>query len=164
MVGIPAQQIAFSEKVSGHIGTLIINGLVMPRTNSFDPLVKIWTTIRKRIFEKRQLDVVGIFVHDTSQELISCNFYLSYTNVHNDNTDAHTKKFEESFPRQMKIFEETLLRFLEDEDGYDHYTKLLANHTDENNLSDFFNAFLKKAGVRTKGVERHAHARNKQPD
>ena len=141
--------ISFSEKCSGHIGNLLINGLVIERPNGFDPLVKIWTSVRKRIFERAKLDVVGIFVHDVKQELIIGSFYLVYGDEVKD-TDAHTKKFEESFPRQMALFEQTLLSFLETE--YEEYLKVVDANI-EASVGDFINGFLKSVGIRTKEDE-----------
>lgn len=118
------KSIAFSEKCSGHIGTLIINGLVVPHDYTFDPLVKIWTSAKRRIFERSGLDVVGIFVHDDLQEIISCNFYLVYGDEVED-PEAHTVKFEKSFHRQMEVFENAIYEFIDRFDGLEAYTYTL---------------------------------------
>ncbi|MBQ3348753.1 hypothetical protein IJG90_04585 [Candidatus Saccharibacteria bacterium] len=155
---IDTSGIAFSEKCSGHVGTLIINGLVIPRTHSFDPLVKIWTSVRKRIFERAGLDVVGIFAHDTEQQLIVGSFYLVYGDEVHD-MDTHTKKFEESFHRQMDLFEDTLMKFLESQEGYKLYLHVMEQNT-ESQFTKIFNDFLKSIGVRTKADERRAKAQD----
>ena len=155
---IDVNGIAFSEKCSGHIGSLLINGLVLPRTNSFDPLVKIWTSVRKRIFEKAGLDVVGIFAHDVEQELIVCSFYLVYGDEVIDIED-HTRKFEKSFHKQMALFEDTLLKFLESDVGYETYVKVLEADT-EAIFANVLNEFLKSIGSRTKADERRSREKD----
>ncbi len=116
-----------------HIGRLIIRGLELKLTTHDNPLVVIWTTIRKRVFEKSGLSVVGYFDPMVDEPgAVRGKFYLSYPS----DTDAeeHFSKFVKSFPKEMTYFEKILQKFLEDPRGYESYLRVkeeLKNETEE---------------------------------
>ena len=142
--------VAFSEKCSGHIGTLVVNGIDMPITVDDNPPLVIWTSVKKRVFERSKLSVTGIF-------------YLSYNDV--ADVAAHTQKFEGSFHRQMEYFEETLLKFLEDPNGYEAYLRIKDKLSGERPevisvaCKEHIQAFLREIRVRKKRDDRPASNR-----
>ena len=155
--------IAFSEKCGDHIGTLVINGIDMPITVDDNPPLVIWTSVKKRVFERSKLSVVGFFTSDVSQQIITGIFYLSYNDV--ADVTAHTQKFKDNFHRQMEYFEETLLKFLEDPNGYEAYLRIKEKLSGERQevisvaCKEHIQAFLREIRVRKKRDDRPASNR-----
>ena len=152
-------QIAFSVKNSTSIGTILVNGIVIPRDHSFDPLGKIWACLRKRIYEKHGVDVVGIFVYDSQKEIISCNFYLNYGIIEGTkiNQREYSEIFEKTFEHQAELFKQTILSFLSNENGYDKYLELFdSGEADRTDYELLFNRFLKSVNLRTARDEKRA--------
>lgn len=149
------------------MGALVINGLVLPR-GKFDPLAKIWSTVRKRIREQFHVDVAGLFLYDDEKEVISCSFYLNYCVPELKDIDAreYTERFEGTFALQMIMFEEAVEYFLlDDEHGYEPYLERVKQGADEQALNNMFNAFLRSINLRTpkddKKARRKAKARQR---
>ena len=133
------------------MGALVINGLVLPRTENFDPLAKIWSSCRKRISEQYGVHVTGLFVYDDEKEVISCSFCLSFTT--NDDLKLYIKRFEDTFQYQMTMFEDAIEAFLMDqEDGYDAYMSLIntGKMVKKEAYESLFNKFLRKMNLKTK--------------
>ncbi|MBQ6375373.1 hypothetical protein IJJ37_00330 [Candidatus Saccharibacteria bacterium] len=117
-------KISYNEYIDEfRIGRLIIRGLELKVTHHDNPLVIIWTTIRKRIFDKVGISVVGYFDPDRDNPgAIKGKFYLSYPG--DVNAEDHFKKFEKSFHKEMDYFEKILTRWLEEPDGYATYLRI----------------------------------------
>lgn len=124
------ERISFNEYIDEYrIGRLIIRGLDLKVTPKDNPLVVIWTTIRKRIFDKVGVSVVGYFDPIKDEPgAIKGKFYLSYPDM---DAEEHFKKFEKSFPKEMNYFENILLKWLEDPNGYAAYRRVKEELKDE---------------------------------
>ena len=106
------------------IGRIVIRGLNLKLTHQDNPLVVLWATIRKRVFDKVGLSVVGYFdpSPDDGPNAIKGKFYLSYpTGV---NADEHFEKFKNSFPKEVGYFTSILIKWLEDPRGYEAYVRI----------------------------------------
>lgn len=123
-ITLDVSKISYDEFIDEfRIGRLIIHGLELKVTHHDNPLVVIWTTIRKRIFDKVGISVVGCFDSDRDNPgAIKGKFYLSYPG--DVNAEEHFKKFEKSFPKEMDYFEKILTRWLEEPDGYAAYLRV----------------------------------------
>lgn len=153
--------ISFSERVAGGIASIVANGIAVPSNRKFDPLAKIWSTLRRRILEQYKVDIVGIFASDDERELISANFYLNYAVEGEFGEQTYTGMFEDSFPKWAELFEQTLLAFLESE-TYDKYIELLGSGTTEYEpYRKLFNSWLRGQGLRTKKDDRRSAAKEK---
>lgn len=124
-------KVSFVEHIDEfRIGRLVIRGLDLKITPNDNPLVVIWATIRKRVFDKVELSVVGYFDPIKDEPgAIKGKFYLSYPE--DVKAEAHFKKFEKSFPKEMDYFEKILLRWLEDPKGYASYLRVKEELKDE---------------------------------
>lgn len=150
--------IRYQEKSGKGFGGLIISGLTFPSIKDFDPLAKIWSSVRKRICERWQVDVVGLFVYDEKREIVSCSFCLNYGMLPEENHQTYTQRFEDTFQMQMLLFEETLDSFVLDYDfGYESYIKLVRNKNCTPEMCNhFLNSFLKRINIKTEKDERKA--------
>ena len=81
------------------MGGLLISGLDLPRSDKFDPLSKIWSSIRKRVMEQYGVDVVGLFLYDDFEKTVSCSFCLNYGLVEAGEVDKelYTQRFDQTF-------------------------------------------------------------------
>lgn len=161
------KKLVFEEEINYGIGTMNIGGIDFPSHKEFDPLAKIWSSLRKRIIEKYGVDSVGNFQYSgPSTDIIFCDFYLNYgiQQARDMGDDEYAKKYEETFHEQMEMFKDVIEKFLaEPEYGYDVYMKLTSEEgvlDDEYNI--LFNTFLRKIGVRTEEDEKRAKKRLKK--
>ena len=142
-------------------GALIISGLIFPENKAFDPMAKIWSSVRKRICERYGVDSTGIFFYEPTHGIINCNFCLNYVKIKNEGESyLYRAKFQETFDYQMLLFEEVLDAFMMDfQYGYYPYCQYVESHQDEKQeeiikfCNNQFDTFLKNHGIKTKKDE-----------
>ena len=154
--------ITYESKCANGFGSMIIKGLSFPPNPDFDPLGKIWASVRKRIEERWKVSVTGIFFYEQDMSLCSCNFCLNFAPVERlEISDAEYRdRFEQTFNLQMALFEEVINCFVTNENGYNLYLKCLEaakDITDDEERYDWFNMmfndFLKKINIKTEQDE-----------
>ena len=108
--------------VKDYFGSMVITGLKLPENPVFNPLDKIWSSVKKRIYDQYGVSTIGMFV--ITPEAVSASFLLNCACC-DDTAAAHKKynnQFKETFPFQMMMFEEAITAFLTDvELGYAPY-------------------------------------------
>lgn len=145
--------IGYEEEVKRDTGSLKITGFNFPDNAVFDPLAKIWSSVRKRIAEKYGVHVTGLFRY--KEAVIECSFLLNYGMITTNNPaeiDLIQDRFMHTFSGQMALFENTIEAFLLDfDDGYLAYVKYVddANPIEEGECERIFNKFLKKIRIKT---------------
>ena len=145
----------FIEKNDGSYGGLIINDIDIPCQRGFDPIAKIWSSVRKRNREKFGVDVTGLFIYDEERHVVSCSFYLNFgvlaTDAAREEVEAYTLHFSETFSLQMAKFGEALNAFMDAENGLAAYKNYLENEEFSTKQCDkIFNAFLRSTGLKIK--------------
>ncbi len=133
------------------IGTVIMENILLPRTNDFDPLAKIWASIRKRIHKEYGVDIVGVFIYDDAQEKISCNFFLNCCVAKaKKDPEGYQKTFEANFEEIMNLFHGSIIYFMATKtNGYDDYYELWQHGGTKKDFQRIFNGFLKTIHMRT---------------
>lgn len=147
--------VSFTEHYNQDMASILIEGLYLPHT-FFDPLGKLWATVKKWARNKYKIDIAGIFVYDNVKGIISCVFQLSYANVE-ETTEAilsHIRKFEDSFPDIAREFKSVIECFAED-GAYEEYLAMAQKKRDglavsRGEFDRIFNIFLKDLGMRNK--------------
>lgn len=154
-------------------GNLIIYGLEFPETD-YDPLGKIWSSVRKRLYEIFNVSVVGCFFY--KENFISCTFHLNSAPIEKEDKildadaeqikKAYLAKFRETFSRQMLFFEEILDSYiLDQENGYFafcNYVKKTNGKIDHNSCEQMFNRFLKSMNIKTEEDVKQKEERQKE--
>ena len=148
------QDFRFTEQSSDSMGVIIIDDIHFPH-QYFDPLAKLWATVRKQARKKYKVDIAGAFSYDDIAQKITCNFFLNYGILEFSDTtvEEYRAKFESSFDKIADGFEAVIRLFIED-GGYAEYLELTSRATlDHNSVThgDFdrlFNVFLKDLGIR----------------
>lgn len=155
------KKLVYEERLREGCGSLLISGLVFPKNKNFDPLAKIWSSVKKRIYEMYEVQVTGIFFYEPEKELILANFIINNAGINGHvEPEAHQKKFDDTFALQMSLFRDTLEAFLFDtEDGFLTYCRYLESTEDspktiEEECNQFFNNFLIKNGIKTQKDEK----------
>ncbi len=153
-----AEGVSFIEKNDKYVGNIIINNLLIPLPEN-DPLGVMWAKGPKKwINENYGLMVTGIFNHDQDEKIISGVFYQSIPDVEEETKEErerrvkkYTKKFEETFDRQMVMFQDIIIDFLLDEkNGYIAYLDLCEiiikedKYTQYRKTKKFFSKFCDK--------------------
>ena len=133
---------AFHEE--GYYGSLIIEGFQINH-DGFDPVAKIWSSIRKVIREKYGIDATGIFTY-AEPSTILCRFYLNF-GVKPNNPQLYYAKFKETFSMQMQEFCDALITFEEVDDGLKEFNKIAKTAFFEEQ-DKFLGMFLRKYGFR----------------
>lgn len=121
------------ESENAEIGVIVITGLTMPRARNYDPLGKLWASLRKRFYEWHDVDSTGIFSYDKEQGIILCNFILNKATItganqveYDKNALEKTQRFRQRFRAQIHFFEKMVKRFADDPiNGYDNYCRLV---------------------------------------
>ncbi len=157
-------EIVFEEQCSNGFGNLIIQGLVFPDNPDFDPLGKIWSSLKKRIDERYHVNVTGIFFYDPDVELISCNFCLNYAPLEKNQLDIedYIQRYHDTFSTQMTLFENTIHSFILDtENGYLPYLRCIESIKDIEDGEErreifdlLFDNFLKSCGIKTEADDK----------
>ncbi len=155
------------------LGNLIIYGFNFPKT-AYDPLGKIWSSVRKRIYEIYKVSVVACFFY--KKNFIACTFHLNtipieaedkvYDGNEEQSTKAYLAKFRETFERQMMFFEEVLDAYvLDQENGYTafcNYVKETDGEIDHSTCEEMFNRFLKSMNIKTEEDIKKKEERQKE--
>ncbi|MBQ2660590.1 hypothetical protein IJF93_00740 [Candidatus Saccharibacteria bacterium] len=144
-------QIIYTAHHEGY--SVIIEGINLPHL-FYDPLSKLWATLRKEIRKKYRVDVAGTFVYDDVKCVISCNFYLNYSIIEFTNTteEEYRNMFKASFQHIVDALIAIISIFVDD-DAYGEYLELtkaaqggkLVSHGEFDRI---FNLFLKDLGIR----------------
>lgn len=148
------QDFHFTEQSSDSMGVITINDIYFPH-KYFDPLAKLWATVRKQARKKYKVDIAGAFSYDDIAQKITCNFFLNYGILEFSDTtvEEYRARFESSFDKIADGFEAVIRLFIED-GGYAEYLELTnraaldhssVTHGDFDRL---FNIFLKDLGIR----------------
>ena len=151
----------YDYKVQDYVGSMQILGLELPENPVFNPLDKIWSSVRKRIYDCYGVATTAIFV--VTPEAISCSFYLNCAGIKENAQEhkKHNRKFKETFDYQMMLFEEAITTFLSDmENGYIAYCAYLESCKEKGEkisaktCEKMFDTFLTSAGYKTAEDER----------
>ncbi|MBR0430962.1 hypothetical protein IJJ05_01570 [Candidatus Saccharibacteria bacterium] len=148
-------------------GALIIRGIPdIPYDRYFDPLAKIWSTLRRRFWEQYRIDAVACFTYDSGEKLAFCNLYLNYSCIERlQISESHyNRRFQDVFPYLMIQFEETLEAFLTDpENGYEEYLRLFNDSSSSHDdYRETINKFLASIGKRTQKDEKRSAKKAKR--
>lgn len=153
--------ITYEEQLREGTGSLVISGLVFPENpSSFDPLGKIWSSVRKRIAETYGVQVTGLFFYQPEREIIIANFLLSTAGMEDIDYNVLEKRFRDTFALQMSLFRDTIETFLLDTtEGYLAYCGYLELTEDspkkvKEECDKAFNSFLLRIGVKTEKDEK----------
>ena len=151
--GVIKIELTFEVNSAEEFGTIIITGIKYHRTKSFDPICKTWASLRKRVREQLEIDVVGLFIYDDIQEKLSCNFSLNSICI-----DSRSKRiFRENFMKNIAArFNNTITVLLATMRCDDEYQKLLKSDASEKEFIDYLNKFLKNLNLRTEDDEKKA--------
>jgi len=147
----------FQYEVKDYFASGIITGLPLPENEDFNPLEKIWSSVKKRINEKYGVSTTAIFV--ITEDAISCSFLLNCAGCDDDSAEHknYNKKFKETFHLQMMVFEEAITTFLTDIDnGYVAYCDYVENcgKISKRTCESMFDTFLKSSGYKTEKDEK----------
>ena len=152
----------FKENAENGLGTLIISGFCPPH-DGYDPVGKIWASVRKRIFERYRVDVVGLFTYNEEKEITTGSFCLNYSILERNgvNERVYVSRFKDTFQMQMTLFEDVIIAFIDDPIGLTAYQDLLYQGATQKQLDKGVNAFLRSINVRTEKDQRRAEKRTK---
>lgn len=152
----------FQEKAECGGGSLIIENLAVRPFKGFDPLAKIWSSVRKRNRECYGVDVAGIFQYMEDQPIIICAFFLNYCGIEEAKIDLHNNCFATTFQRQMIALEEALLAFMKDDNGFAAYSQLINSpEFSMEKAEQLFDDFLKSVNIKTEEDEVEKRKRRK---
>lgn len=133
---------------------LIITGINLPRNKDFDPLAKIWASVRKRCKEEYGVDVIAVFF--ANEDSILCKFYLNYCDIQ-VSQKTYRSKFRRNFPKIVAKFANVLTLFAANiHNGYSEYAELWQNNEGISKYNECLNSFLKSAGLRTADDEKNS--------
>ena len=142
----------YEEHCDDGMGRLVIRGLSFPENVNFSPLDKIWSSARKRNAERYNVYTTAIFWQNDDGEIFG-DFYPNHATIEECEIEAHLKKFEDTFTKQILTFMEAIEAFLADEEhGYTAYCKLVETYgpkVDAEKCSTLVEAFLRKIGLKT---------------
>ena len=160
----PNTMVKYEAQSKDDFGALMITGLVFPKNNVFALLDKIWSSVRKRIWDMYKVRVTGLFIEDEDTQVISCSFYLNYAMVKESDYDAYSDKFQETFFEQMHFFENVLESFILNDNGLKTYKKYLksVDSIDPEKCNEILDEFLKSIGVKTEKDEVKKKKRKKR--
>lgn len=124
----------------------------------FDPLAKIWSTIRKRILDYWKLSIVGAFTYDETQEVITCTFFPETAAINQlgikIGTQTYHGMFIDLFREWSSFFERHLEEWLTAEDGYAAYAAMIdSGELRPEKYRKYFNGYLKSRKLRTRADE-----------
>lgn len=124
-------QISYSESLEHGKGTLVVFGATdLETTMKHNPLRVIWTTVRKRITEQSGLSIVAFFDRKPgTEDAITGDFYLSCTD--DESIDKQIALFEKNFHKHMSLFEDTINKFYDFDNGYASYLRVKEELKDE---------------------------------
>ena len=141
---------------------LLISGISFPRTAEFDPLAKIWASVRKRCKEEYGVDVIAAFFHDDTEKKVLCKFFLNYCDC-DVTIKTYRKRYRQNFAKIIAKFANVLSLFIANiNNGYSEYYKLWEKGEDISKYNECLNQFLKTAGFRTEEDEKAAKERSKR--
>ena len=141
---------------------LIINGVTIPRTADFDPLAKIWASVRKRCKEEFGVDVIAVFFYDDMENKVLCKFYLNYCEC-DVTVKTYRKRYKKAFPKIVAKFANVVTLFMSNmNNSYASYYELAKNGEDISKYNECLNQFLKAAGLRTINDEKAAAERSEK--
>lgn len=147
--------LSYEEKHNSHQGRIIIKSQILEP----ELLGQLWAAgprdhICRRLYG---VDVAGCFISN-SRGYIDGRFFLNFVDQNGDDIKGQTqrkkymKTFEETFSRQMILFQEVLESFLlDDENGYLAYIDLLESGkiVKPEDTIKFFRKFMRKINIRT---------------
>lgn len=134
-------------------GALQITGFSLPH-NGFEPMSKLWASVRRHNRRKYGVNVTGIFIYDQADSVISCSFCLDYGfQLANDiDQKVYEQRFMDTYNGQMITLEKTIEAYILDtENGYVPYIKHIEENggiADEEFCNEMFNRFLRNIGLK----------------
>ena len=137
------------------LGAMTITGLKLPKT-SLDPLGEIWSGIKWGIYENFNIMPTGIFLYLPDEEVVSCNFCISYAECEGNSASIAQQMqiFQDTFEQQMTLFKSAIELWLSDEDyGYIPYVNYVncTEKPDSKKVKELINAFLEFHDLDSKG-------------
>ena len=141
---------------------LIITGINFPRTAGFDPLAKIWASVRKRCKEEYGVDVIAVFFYDDVGHKVLCKFYLNYGEC-DVTIKTYRKRYRRNFAKIIAKFANVVALFMANmNNSYTKYYELWEKGEDISEYNECLNQFLKSAGLRTPSDERLSAERSEK--
>ena len=139
------------------LGSLLIAGLC-PSHSGYNPIGKIWASVRKRIWERYCVDVVGLFTYNSEKEVVMGTFCLNYSVIEESGIDRriYVTRFTDTFQLQMTLFEEALIAFADSPNGLTDYEAALVRGANNRQLDQLLNSFLRSINIRTEEDERRS--------
>lgn len=166
--GIDSAERDYIREHSEGSGKLVIKGLTIPENKEFSLMGKIYSSVRKRNYERFGIGVSGVF--SRKDEDIICYFYPSCHEAGYNDTEVqkYLDLFNDTFDEQIDLFILVMEQFVTDENGLRAYAELIENQsfTGEDDLvascNELLNKFLLSIGIKTEEDEARKRARNKQ--
>ena len=122
---------------------------------AFDPLAKIWSSVRKRIREEFDVDVTGIFVYVQGDVAICrflANFGLYDHTATKEQLKEYAQRFAVNFERIAAKFYEAVEAFRMS--GYLAKYNSIADDGDFDEMNVLMNRFLREYGFKKNGDNR----------
>ena len=119
----------------------------------FNPMGKLWASVRRENRRKYGVNVTAIFLHDEADDIISCSLCLDYGYQLAKDIDqrVYEQRFIDTFDHQLITLEKTLEAFVDDENGYAAYLDHIEKNggiADEAYCNELFNQFLRGIGLK----------------
>jgi len=133
------------------VGQLTIWGLNLPYNPKFNPLDKIWSSVRKRIAEEYDIQITGVFRIEPKEKKIIGTFMLNMASVDESNFDVLQFRFRELFQIMMINFETVLETWTMNDNGLAAYKSYVeeAEYAELERCNEILDEFLISAGVKT---------------
>ena len=149
------QNMSYEEKHDSHQGRIIIKNQILEP----ELLGQLWAAgprdhICRRLYG---VDVAGCFISNSRGYTVG-KFFLNFVDQNGNDIKGQSQRkkymrtFEETFSRQMILFQEVLESFLlDDENGYLVYIDLLESGkiAKPEDTTKFFRKFMRKINIRT---------------
>ena len=133
------------------VGQLTIWGLKLPYNPRFNPLDKIWSSVRKRIAEEYSIQITGVFRIEPKEKKIIGTFMLNMASVDESNFDVLQFRFRDLFQIMMINFETVLETWTMNDNGLAAYKSYVeeAGYAELERCNEILDEFLISAGVKT---------------
>ena len=132
------------------IGQIIIRGLDLPYNPKFNPMDKIWSSLRKRIAEEHDIQITGVFRKDIKGEIVGA-FMLNMATIDECNFEMLQSKFRDLFQIMMVRFESILETWVMNDNGFAAYKAYVedAAYPESQRCNEILDEFLISIGVKT---------------
>lgn len=139
---------------------LVFSGIDLPHTADFDPLAKIWSSLRKRCKESYHVDIIATFFYDDVKHKVLVKFYLNYCEC-DVSIKTYRKRFRRNYPAIVARFANVVMLFMSNvKNGYADYYSLWEKGEGIQEYNKCLNLFLETAGLRTENDKNRAAEKN----